>query len=183
MQTDALARRYARVLIQTAVDAGAEQAVAADLGLVDRTIADSYELRAFVRSPCYGTALKRAAMEDLFGGKICATALDGIRLIIARGRERLLPDIIRAYGELLDERENRVRANLSSAFPLEQGALDRVRILLSKRLGKEICLDVTTNRALIGGCVLRIGTRVLDNSVRGRLLDIRDRMMQANQQG
>ena len=180
MRMDALARRYARVLLQVAVEAGAERAVSEDLGLVNKTIADIPELRSFLRSPCYGPALKQAAITDLFGNRICAAAMNGIRLVVARGRERLMPDVIRAYGELLDEREHRVRVRLVSALPLEPAGIGRVRTLLTERLGLEVGLDVAMNPDLIGGCVLRIGTRVLDNSVRGRLLAIRDRMMQAN---
>lgn len=180
MRTDALARRYARALFQAAVEAGAEHAVSEDLGLVAETIAGSPELDTFLRSPCHGAAIKHAVMADLFAARVCATSMDGVRLIVARGRERLIPDIVRAYGELLDRRRGRVRVRIESALPLRPDGIDRVRARLSERLDMDVALDVATNSALIGGCVVLIGSRVLDNSLRGRLMDIRDRIMQAN---
>lgn len=179
MRMDALARRYAGALLQAAVDAGAEREVREGLGLVARTIADRHELGAFLRSPCHGSALKLAVMADLFGARVCATAMAGVRLIVARGRERMIQDIARAYGEMLDRRENRVRVSLVSARPLGPDCIGRVRALLAERLDMEVAMDVTTSPGLIGGCVISMGGRALDNSLRGRLLDIRDRMMKS----
>ena len=89
-----------------------------------------------------------------------------------------LPAIARAYGELLDQRLERVRATVTSAQPLGEGELSSVRDALAKAVQRTILLEAKTDPALVGGVVAQVGGTVFDGSVRTQLNRLRDELKQ-----
>jgi len=100
-----------------------------------------------------------------------------VLLLLDRSRIVLLPAIARAYQAMADDHVGRVRAQVTSAEPLTQVALDRVRRSLEQRTGKKVVMETAVDPELIGGLVARVGDLVLDGSVRTQLADLRTKLL------
>jgi F-type H+-transporting ATPase subunit delta len=121
---------------------------------------------------------KRSVLEQLLPRVTPTPAVQRfVMLLLERGRIVLLPAIARAYRDMMDLHLGRVRAKVTSAQPLDAGALDRVRRALEQRTGKQVLLETAVDPELVGGVVARVGDLVLDGSVRTQLEDLRAKLL------
>lgn len=165
-----LAGRYASALFDLAEDEGALDAVAADLRGFESLLDESDELRRLIRSPVIsreeqGRAL--AAISDRAGFQPLTRRFMG--LLAHKRRLFALPDIIKAYNFLLAEHRGEVSAQLVSAIPLSEDQVETVRDQLKKAVGKDVILTTTVDPTLLGGVVVRVGSRMIDASLRTKL--------------
>ncbi len=165
-----LAGRYASALFDLAQDEGALDAVAEDLRGFESLLDESDELRRLIRSPVIsreeqGRAL--AAISDRAGFQPLTRRFMG--LLAHKRRLFALPDIIRAYNFLLAEHRGEVSAQLVSAIPLSEDQVETVRDQLKKAVGKDVILTTTVDPTLLGGVVVRVGSRMIDASLRTKL--------------
>ena len=165
-----MAGRYALALFELARDGDVLDAVAADLASLQGLLDESADLRRLIRSPVIsredqGQALaaigKRAGFAEL------TTKFLG--LLAEHRRLFALPEIIKAYGAMLAEHKGEVGAELVSAVPLSEEQVAKVKDQLSSTIGKQITLSARVDPALLGGLVVRVGSRMLDASLRTKL--------------
>ena len=90
-------------------------------------------------------------------------------LLNERGKILYLEKIVEYFEKAVDRRLNRARVHVTSAYPLTNENIDRLKIALNKILGKTIFIDTEVDESLIGGIMLRIGDQVADDSIRNRL--------------
>ena len=95
-------------------------------------------------------------------------------LLFDKGRIGFISDINDFYQKLADELKGVARASLVSATEISSGAIEKIRMTLSKKTGKDIVLEVEQDPGLIGGIVTRIGDLVLDGSIKTQLLNMRE---------
>lgn len=173
-----VARRYARALFGIGVDAGRFEELGRELGEFAAVWADSPELRQTLENPVFKPEQKRAVLQQILPRVAPTPEVQRfVLLLLDRRRIILLPAIARAYQALADEHVGRVRARVTSAEPLTQAALDRVRRSLEQRTGKKVVIDTAVDPELIGGLVARVGDLVLDGSVRTQLEDLRTKLL------
>lgn len=108
---------------------------------------------------------------------ICGKRLDGhgenfMRLLLANRRFNLLPEIAELVSQLKAEAEKRVEVELTSAFAIDDVEVDRIAQTLKQNLKREVQVTPKVDPSLVGGARLRIGDRVIDGSVSGRLHDL-----------
>jgi F-type H+-transporting ATPase subunit delta len=96
-----------------------------------------------------------------------------LRLLVDRHRLAALPAIARAYGEMVDEKVGRVRATVTSARPLADDELRRVRDAFAAATRHTIVLDSRTDPKIIGGLVTQVGPKVFDGSIKTQLERLR----------
>lgn len=169
-----MAGRYASALFELARDAGTLDAVGADLNRFDAMIRDSEDLQRLVRSPVFtaeeqvkavGALLDRAGIAGLAG--------NFIRLVASNRRLFALPDMIRGFSDLVAQSKGIVRAQVTVAEAPSPRLAEDIRTALREVSRSEIDLDLKVDPALIGGLVVKMGSRMIDASLRTKLNSIR----------
>ncbi len=165
-----LAGRYASALFDLARDERQIEAVARSLVEVRSTLASSPEFASLTSSPLIG--------REEAGKAVAATAaalnLDPITtnflLVLARnGRLRHLPEIIRLVARLAAEHRGETTAEVTSARPLDDDQLAALQQQLRGRVGTEVRLDARVDPSILGGIVVRLGSQMIDASIRTKL--------------
>jgi F-type H+-transporting ATPase subunit delta len=172
----AVANRYAQALVDIVMAPGSslkpEDAVA-QLAAIEGVIRESPELRIALLTPAIQNSRKRAVMSKLLeetGGS--PLIRNFINVVIDHRRIGIISDIREAFELQLDERLGFVRAEVSSAAPLNEQLGAELESELSKLTGKRMRLRFDVNPELLGGVVARIGSKVYDGSIRGELREL-----------
>ena len=165
-----LAGRYATALFELAVEQKQLDQIAADLAALGALLGESDDLQRLVRSPVLSRKEQQQAMAAILG-QAGAAALTGnfVGLLAARRRLFVLADIIDTFKQLLAAHRGEVRAAVVSARALSQGQLDSIRATLRTVLGGEVAVDARIDEDMIGGLVVRIGSRMVDASIRTKI--------------
>jgi len=177
MREPTIARNYAEALLELAQRAG-------DLRgwgeMIDR-IADAVEsdrrLRVFLESPRVSAQKKNEVMQKAYGAQLPRNFLRFLQALVNNRRQMLIPEIARAYHDLVDQVEGRVHASVTVAREADDADRDLVVKQLSRVLGKEVVPHFNVNPSILGGVIVRVGDTVLDGSVRRRLATLRSRML------
>jgi F-type H+-transporting ATPase subunit delta len=173
--TNAIAKRYAKALVQLASEENALEAYQQELAGFERVISASPELRAALVSPACSMESKQGILGELLAKAAPSVTVGNfVRLLMDRNRIALLPQIVTCYGLLADRISGVVRPVLTTALPLEESAVGEIRGALERSTGKKVVLKVVTDPSLIGGVVTQIGDRVFDGSVKTQLSRIHD---------
>jgi F-type H+-transporting ATPase subunit delta len=173
--TNAIARRYAKALVQLAIEEGGVEKFHAELTAFEAVLADNPELRAILNSPSYRIEAKRGMVQDLIARlEQSATVSNFLLLVLEKNRLNYLPQIVVSYGMFADELSGVVRPTLTSAMPLDAGQVEEIKGTLAKYTGKRVILKVEVDPTLIGGVVTRIGDMAFDGSLKTQLTRIGD---------
>lgn len=169
-----VAGRYASALFDLAQENRAVDAVGRDLDRFDALIQESPDLQRLVRSPVFTAEEQvKAVGAILEASGIGGLAGNFIRLVASNRRLFALPDMIRAYRTLVADSKGIVRAQVMLAEPPSDRVMNDIRAALRDVARAEVDLDVKIDPGLIGGLVVRIGSRMIDASLRTRLNSIR----------
>lgn len=175
MSYEAIARRYGKAIFDLARDAGEGQAVSRDFSSFAAAYESSAELRAALGNPLVALEARDALLTDLFGRLgLSPLAQNAIRFVVQKRRTDVLPAIAAELARAFDEASGVLRADVTSALPLDQGYLDRLRGELEKRYGRKIAISTSVDPSLIAGIVTRVGDTVIDGSLRARLQSFRE---------
>ena len=170
MIAGSISRRYARALFSLALEEGGHERVGAELEAVAQAIRDSGEARTLAASPGY-TPAQRHALVDVLARELSLSPLVAsfLRLLVDRHRLAEIPTIARSFAEMVDEKVGRVRAMVTSAKPLSEEELRRVREALSAATRRTIVLDAHSDPKIVGGLVAQVGPKAWDGSIRTQL--------------
>jgi F-type H+-transporting ATPase subunit delta len=175
LSANAIARRYAKALVQLAAEEGAVDKFNSELAKVEALFAGQAELGALLSNPAYGIEAKLETLKEVAEKLgLSGTIRNFLLLIQERNRISCLPAIAAWYSTLADELSGVVRPVVTSALPLEDGRIAEIRSALEKSTGKKVVLQVEVDPLLIGGIVTKIGDKVLDGSVKTQLTRIED---------
>jgi F-type H+-transporting ATPase subunit delta len=172
----AAAHRYAHALVDIVMAPNSplkpEDALT-QLRAVEGLIQESPELRTALQTPAIQNSRKRAVMGDLLA-RLGGSPLirNFVYVVIDHRRIGIIGDIREAFELQLDERLGFVRAEVSSAAPLDAPLSAGLESELSKLTGKRMRLRFDVDPDLLGGIVARIGSRVYDGSIRGELREL-----------
>jgi F-type H+-transporting ATPase subunit delta len=165
-----LAGRYASALFDLARDQGALDAVGGDLQTVKRMLAESPELRRLVRSPILSREDQARALEALADrAGFYQLTRQFLGFLAQKRRLFALPQIIDAYAAMLALHKGEVAAEVVSAVPLTDEQLAAVRDQLARAVGQKVNVAAAVDPDLLGGLVVRVGSRMLDASLRTKL--------------
>jgi F-type H+-transporting ATPase subunit delta len=179
--TSGMAGRYANALFELALDKKAVDAVRKDLEQFDELIAKNPDLARLVRSPVFGADEQLNALDAILAkAKLKGVAANFLRVITANRRLFAVRDMIRAYRALVARHKGEVTAQVIVADKLSEKNLTALKSALkSVTGGKGIDLNVTIDPALIGGLVVKVGSRMIDSSLRTKLNAIKFAMKEA----
>jgi F-type H+-transporting ATPase subunit delta len=170
----AAARRYARAVFELAQTEGQVEEWGRRVEAVRDLLSDP-GVAAVLTNPTIDTE-KRMALVSGAPGVLDAEATNLAKLLIESNRVRDVAAVDAEFKRLADEAAGRVRATVTTAVELAPEDRDRVAAELSKRLGKEIRLEVVVDASIVGGMKLQYGDRLVDASVATRLQQLRRRL-------
>ena len=175
-----LAGRYAKALFDLAADAGAVGAIEQDLDGLGALLADSADFRAFVDSPLVDTAHRCravAAIAEKAGLHPFSARLLGV--LAENGRLAALAGVIEAFRQLARDGRGEEEAEIVSASPLAADQLAALENILKTRSGRAVQVQSSVDPSLLGGLVVRIGSRMIDHSLKTKI----DRLRHAMKEG
>jgi F-type H+-transporting ATPase subunit delta len=176
-----MAGRYGNALFELARDQKAIDAVKADLDRFDAMIADSADLKRMVRSPVFDADSQLRALAAILDKTgIKGLAANFLRVITTNRRLFAVRDMIRAFRALVARHKGEVTAQVTVAEKLSDQNLDALKSALkSVTGGKDIDFDVKIEPAIIGGLIVKVGSRMVDSSLRTKLNAIKIAMKEA----
>lgn len=145
-------------------------------GIAD-AMRDDQTLRTFLESPKLAASHKIEILEKALGRRVPPLFLRYVETVIQKRRQMLIPEIATEYQSLLDEAENRLHANVTVAREPGEPERDALARQLSRLFGKRVVPHISTNPAILGGLIVKVGDTVIDGSVRKRLSVLKQRML------
>jgi F-type H+-transporting ATPase subunit delta len=168
--TSGVAGRYASALFELADNARSLDGVAQDLATFRKLLDESAELRRLIQSPVIGRNVQgNALMAVLDAAGISGLSRKFIGLVAANGRARDLPAMAAAYLAELASRRGETTATVTTALPLTPEQLGQLTTTLRGMLGAKVAIDARVEPEILGGLVVKVGSRLFDSSIRSKL--------------
>lgn len=174
MQNPRLAIRYAKSLLDLAIEQNSVEDTLNDVQLLHAICSQSSEFVNMLRSPIIHADKKQSILDAIIGNKIHTLTQAFIRLLVNKGREANLPEIATAFITRYKELKNIKTAKLTTAVPFNDTLKEAIRAKLLKNMpGVQIELKEEINPDVIGGFVLQVDDKLFDASIRRDLNDIK----------
>lgn len=165
-----LAGRYATALFDLASEQKALDAVANDLKTLRQMMTDSADLTRLIASPVIGREDQAKAMTALAEHAGFNTLTRNVIGVLAMNRRLFaLSDVIGSFLALLSESRNEIAADVTSAAPLSEQQVSAVAEALRQAMGRNVTVNTKVDQRLLGGLVVRVGSRMVDSSLRTKL--------------
>lgn len=164
-----VAIRYAKSLLEEAVENKNEDNIKKDIDLFLDAINGSRELRIVLKNPIIGFDKKYQLLKSIFQGKVEDLTMIFFHLVCKKGRAINLSEIAREYENQFYTYKNINRASLSTAISVDDKMKSEFAKILEEGFGKKVELKDLVDESLIGGFVLKINDRQIDESIRTRL--------------
>ncbi|HMK70922.1 MAG TPA: F0F1 ATP synthase subunit delta [Xanthobacteraceae bacterium] len=175
-----MAGRYATALFELARETNSIDAVKADLERFDALVGESADLNRLVRSPVFSAEEQLQALAAVLErAGIGGLAAKFLKLVTANRRLFAARDMVRSYRELVALHKGEATAEVTVAEPLKDDHAAALKSALKAVSGKDVDLNLKIDAAIIGGLVVKLGSRMVDTSLRTRLNAIRHAMKEA----
>ena len=172
--------RYATALFELARDEKSIDAVKADLERFEAMLADSADLKRLVRSPVFSAESQSKALAAVLDkAEISGVSANFLKVLTANRRLFAVTDVIRAFRALVARFKGEATADVTVAETLSDKNLDALKSSLKAVTGKDVALNVTIDPAIIGGLTVKLGSRMVDSSLRTKLNAIKHAMKEA----
>ena len=171
---EGMAGRYASALFELAREASKIKEVEADLGRFQSLLDQSEDLVRMVRSPVIATEdQSRAISAILAKAGISGLAANFFNLIANNRRLFAVADMIKGFRALAAKDRGEVTAEVASAVPLNDAQVSELKKTLKDSVGKDVALATRVDPSLLGGLVVKVGSRMIDSSLKTKLQNLR----------
>lgn len=168
-----VASRYAKSLLDLAVEKGQLEAVYADMLQVKSVCESSKDFILFLNSPIIKVDKKISTLKSVFEGKINAITSGFLSIVAAKRRESVIPQMAESFIEQYKAQKKVLTAVITSAQGLDAATKQKALDLVKAQLNGEVELVEKTNPDLIGGFILKIGDKQIDKSVSRQLSNLK----------
>lgn len=167
------ASRYAKALIDLAVETKQLEEVRKDMQLISDVCANNHEFVVLLQSPVVKTDKKLAIFKNVFDGKVSKTTTSFLTLMANKRRESILAEIAGDFEKQYKEHKNITTVIVDSAIALDDKSRKQILDVVKSSVTGEIDLIEKVNPSLIGGFVLTINDKQVDQSVKRKLNDLK----------
>ena len=165
-----IAARYAKALYELAEDENALDQVASDLGDLGTMLEASDDLSRLVRSPLLDRQVQAKAMEAVLAAAGASDLTRRFIGVVTHNRRLFaLAAMIDAYLKILAARRGEVNAEVTSATKLDERQIEAVTDALKRVVGGKVSVDLKVDSGIIGGLIVRVGSRMYDSSLKTKL--------------
>jgi F-type H+-transporting ATPase subunit delta len=164
-----VAKRYAKALFEVALQQGSVAQVEEELKGILQVIRENADYGKLLEHPNISAAAKLDLLKQAFEGKVSAAVLNTLQLLVERRRESVLEDLVDSYVKVANVALGQANATVTSAYPLTAEESQQVAERFGQLTGKRIRVENVVDRSLIGGIQVRIGDRLYDGSLSGKL--------------
>jgi F-type H+-transporting ATPase subunit delta len=165
-----LAGRYATALFELARDENQLETVAQSLAVLKQTLAESEDFRQLTTSPLISREQATGAMAATAQSmKLDPITSNFVGVLAQNHRLAQLGNVIRAFNMLAADHRGETTAEVTSAHPLDDGQIGALKNNLKSRLGRDVAVDLTVDPAILGGLVVKVGSQMIDGSIRTKL--------------
>jgi F-type H+-transporting ATPase subunit delta len=172
-----IAKRYATAVFELARDGKTIAGLEADIAALGQALADSADLRSLIASPVFSRDEQAKAIAAL-GARMGLSALttNTLGLMAANRRLFVLPQLLAALAALIAEHKGEVTADVTAAKALTRAQTDKLARTLKASVGKDVKINLAVDEALIGGLVVKVGSKMIDTSIRSKLATLQNAM-------
>ncbi|MDI4234375.1 F0F1 ATP synthase subunit delta [Bradyrhizobium sp. Arg237L] len=175
-----VAGRYATALFDLARDEKSVDAVKSDLDKFNALLNESADLKRLVRSPVFSAEAQLKALSAVLDkAGISGITAKFLKVLTSNRRLFAVADVIRAYNALVANFKGEATAEVTVAEALNDKNLDALKTALKSVTGKDVALNVKIDPSIIGGLVVKVGSRMVDSSLRTKLNSIKHAMKEA----
>lgn len=181
MRAEIIARNYAETLMTLAErqGAGAPEQFGAALDELAALLDSDPRTRQFLETPRVRPEQKKEALRQTLTGRAPEMFVRFVMVLVDKRRQSLLPEIARAYRDLVDQRMGRARVDVTISHAPDAALQAEIQRALEVQLGRTVVATYRVDPDLLGGMVLRLGDEILDGSVRSRAAGLRRRLMES----
>jgi F-type H+-transporting ATPase subunit delta len=179
--SESIAERYAQAIFEVGEEAGKLAVVADHFDKLAQAFATNHDLRVALTDPVLDDEARLRVLKSVATRMgTCREALNAVSVMMKRRRLAELAATSRRLTQLSDDKTGVLRAEVKSAGPLNPAYAEELRRELEKLTGRRVLLDRSTDPTLIAGVVLRIGSHVVDGSLKGRLAEFERQLARAS---
>lgn len=172
-----IAARYATAVFELAKESDNLTALEGDITALEGALADSADFNSLISSPIHSREAQAkaiAAIADRMG--LSETMGSTLALMASKRRLFVLPQLVRALRAAIAEDKGEVAADVVSAKPLTKTQEGKLAKSLKSSFGKDVIINATVDESLIGGLVVKVGSKMIDTSIRSRLNSLQNAM-------
>jgi F-type H+-transporting ATPase subunit delta len=172
-----IAKRYATAAFELAKEDQALAALENDVAALETALDDSADLRALISSPMYSRAEQGSAITALGQRMNLSNIFVGtLGLMASKRRLFALPHVLAGLRALIADEKGEVTAEVTAAKALSEAQANQLVETLKGRIGKDVKLKVAIDESLIGGLVVKVGSKMIDTSIRSKLAALQNSM-------
>jgi len=177
-----IAERYATAVFDLSKEGGAGglKALETDIGALSAALKDSADLRALLASPIHSRADQGKAISAVAKKmSLSDTMTNTLALMAGKRRLFVVPQMLAALRAMLAEEKGEVTAEVVTAKALTQKQSDALAKTLKERVGADVRINATVDESLIGGLVVKVGSKMIDTSIKAKLSALQNTMKEA----
>lgn len=172
-----IATRYATAVFELAKDANSIPALESDLDTLDSALGDSADLRDLIASPVYSRDEQQSGIRAVGQAMgLSDLTVNSLSVMASKRRLFVLPRMIAALRTMISEDRGEVLAEVTSAQPLSPEQAAKLSETLKAKAGKDVKLKTAVDESLIGGLVVKLGSTMIDTSIRSKLSALQNAM-------
>mgnify|MGYP001766081905 FL=1 len=172
-----IAGRYATAVFELAKEANGLAALEADVAALEQALKDSADLRGLIASPVFSRDEQGRAVTALAARMgLSPTVANTLSLMAGNRRLFVLPQLLSALDDMIAEEKGEVTAEVTAAAELTRTQAEKLAASLKKSVGKTVKLNTTVDESLIGGLIVKVGSKMIDTSIRSKLASLQNAM-------
>ncbi|MCS7460001.1 F0F1 ATP synthase subunit delta [Paenibacillus doosanensis] len=168
-QDTIVAKRYAKALFELAQEQNLIAQVEEELQSVAAVLRDNGDFAKLVKHPGIGAEAKATMLKSIFEGKLSAITFNTLLLLVEKGREELLDALATYFTAIASDALGQAKATVYTPVDLSETELGSIAAKFSAVTGKQIRVESVLDKSLLGGIQVRIGDRLYDGSLAGKL--------------
>ncbi|MEL7113364.1 MAG: F0F1 ATP synthase subunit delta [Pseudomonadota bacterium] len=172
-----IAARYATAVFDLAKEGKAIKALESDVATLESAIAESADLRTLLTSPLYSREEQSGAITAVAKKmKLSDTTSNVLALLASKRRLFVLPQLLAVLQDMLSDERGEVTAEVTTAKALTKAQADKLAKTLKAQVGKSVTIKETVDESIIGGLIVKVGSKMIDTSIASKLNALQNTM-------
>lgn len=174
-----VAKRYAKALFEVARERGKIADVEQELQAIEQALSGNPDYLKLLEHPNIDASVKASMLKQVFEGKLSEELLNTLQLLVQRGRESILGDLVSFYSQIANDALGQAQAKVYTPAVLTEQESEQIAATFGQLTGKKIRIETIVDPSLLGGLQVRIGDRLYDGSLSGKLQRMEKALNQA----